>query len=87
MGAIPGEALKAFERIHAAAGFHLWSETYDRKLDDVFKVQDEIAGEVVKQLQVTLLGATPKARTTDPKAWTQALDLMHSRPTGTETPS
>ncbi len=42
--------------IRAADGFHLWSETYDRKLDDIFKIQDEIAAEVVKELKVTLLG-------------------------------
>src|ERR1051325_5027283 len=55
--------------IRAAEGYHLWSETYDRKLDDIFKIQDEIAGQVVKQLKVTLLGAAPKVRTTDPKAY------------------
>ena len=38
----------------AADGSHLWSETYDRTLDDIFVVQDEIAGEVVKALKVTL---------------------------------
>src|SRR4029434_6175695 len=56
--------------IRAAEGYHLWSETYDRKMDDIFKIQDEIAGEVVKELKVKLLGAAPKARTTDPKAYT-----------------
>jgi tetratricopeptide (TPR) repeat protein len=55
--------------IRAAEGYHLWSETYDRKLDDIFKIQDEIAGEVVKQLKVTLLGAAPTVRQTDPKAY------------------
>ena len=55
--------------IRAAEGYHLWSETYDRKMDDIFKIQDEIAGEVVKQLKVKLLGAAPKVRTTDPKAY------------------
>src|SRR5207253_1067405 len=30
--------------IRAAQGYHLWSETYDRKMDDIFKIQDEIAG-------------------------------------------
>ena len=55
--------------IRAAEGYHLWSQTYDRKLDDIFKIQDEIAAEVVKQLKVTLLGAAPKARTTDPEAY------------------
>ena len=55
--------------IRAAEGYHLWSETYDRKMDDIFKIQDEIAGKVVKELKVKLLGAAPKVRTTDPKAY------------------
>jgi TolB-like protein/lipoprotein NlpI len=41
--------------IRADTGFHLWSQTYDRQLDDIFKVQDEIAAEVVKALKVTLM--------------------------------
>jgi TolB-like protein/class 3 adenylate cyclase/Tfp pilus assembly protein PilF len=48
---------------------HLWSETYDRPLDDIFAVQDEIAGAVVAQLKLKLLGAVPKAKATDPKAY------------------
>ncbi len=55
--------------VRAAEGYHLWSETYDRKMDEIFKIQDEIAGEVVKELKVKLLGAAPKVRTTDPKAY------------------
>ncbi|HSE11300.1 MAG TPA: hypothetical protein VLB69_01585 [Rudaea sp.] len=55
--------------INAVNDKHLWSETYDRKLDDIFKVQDEIAGKVVEELKVTLLGALPKVRTTDPEAY------------------
>jgi TolB-like protein/Flp pilus assembly protein TadD len=55
--------------INAATDTHLWSQTYDRKLDDIFAIQDEIAADVVKQLKVTLLGAAPKARTTDPEAY------------------
>jgi adenylate cyclase len=52
--------------VRADNGFHLWSQTYDRKLDDVFKVQDEIAGAVVKALKVSLLSdAMPKAAATD----------------------
>jgi TolB-like protein len=37
-------------------GFHLWSETYDRELTDVFAIQDEIANEILKQLKAKLLG-------------------------------
>jgi adenylate cyclase len=55
--------------IKAGTDTHLWSQTYDRKLDDIFAIQDEIAADVVKQLKVTLLGAAPKARATDPEAY------------------
>jgi TolB-like protein/Tfp pilus assembly protein PilF len=55
--------------IRVADGYHLWSETYDRKMDDIFNVQDEIAGEVVKELKVKLLAAAPKVRTTDSQAY------------------
>src|SRR5262249_10298107 len=52
-----GEQLRiTAQLIRAAEGYHLWSETYDRKMDDIFKIQDEIAGEVVKELKVKLLG-------------------------------
>ena len=40
--------------IDADSGFHLWSETYDRELEDIFAVQDEIAHSIVKALEVTL---------------------------------
>jgi len=49
--------------IKVADGFHLWSDTYDRVLDDIFAVQDEIARSVSAALHVTLLGkptAVPK---------------------------
>ncbi|MCI0517635.1 MAG: hypothetical protein L0Y45_07370, partial [Woeseiaceae bacterium] len=36
-------------------GFHLWSDTYDRELTDVFAIQDEIASEILKQLKSQLL--------------------------------
>ncbi len=37
-------------------GYHLWSETYDRDLDDIFAIQEEIARKVAKALRITLLG-------------------------------
>ena len=48
--------------IEARSDTHEWSHTYDRTLDDIFAVQDEIAAAVVAQLKITLLGAAPKAR-------------------------
>jgi TolB-like protein/Flp pilus assembly protein TadD len=46
-------------------GYHLWSERFDRKLEDVFAIQDEIAQKVVEALQVTL---TPNAKQAAEKA-------------------
>jgi TolB-like protein/Tfp pilus assembly protein PilF len=43
--------------IRADNGYHLWSKTYDRKVEDIFKVQDEIAGIVVEALKAKLLPA------------------------------
>jgi TolB-like protein/DNA-binding winged helix-turn-helix (wHTH) protein len=61
-------------------GYHLWSETYDRKLDDIFKVQDEIAGAVVKALKVSLLidtlpRATPTSSTEAYTLYLQAISM------------
>jgi len=47
--------------VKVADGFQLWSETYDRTLEDIFAVQDDIAQTVVGALRETLLGATPGA--------------------------
>ena len=40
--------------IDAESSFHLWSDTYDRTIDDVFAVQEEIAGAIAEELQVSL---------------------------------
>ena len=50
--------------IRTSDGIHLWSEQYDRQLTDVFRIQDEIAGEVVKALQLAL-PAAEQERLTD----------------------
>ena len=42
--------------VKVSDGYHLWSETYDRTLEDIFAVQDDIAQSVVKELRTTLLG-------------------------------
>jgi tetratricopeptide (TPR) repeat protein len=47
--------------VKAADRVQLWSETYDRSLEDIFAVQDDIAQCVVKQLRETLLGEAPGA--------------------------
>jgi TolB-like protein/DNA-binding winged helix-turn-helix (wHTH) protein/Tfp pilus assembly protein PilF len=55
--------------VRASDSTHLWSETYDRPLDDIFVVQDEIATAVVSELEIKLLGAAPKARVREPEAY------------------
>jgi TolB-like protein/Tfp pilus assembly protein PilF len=55
--------------IRADGGFHIWSETFDRTLDDVFAIQDEIAARVVASLKITLLGEAPQSRVTSAEAY------------------
>ncbi len=50
--------------INAKDGYHLWSETFDRDLTDIFKVQDEIAGAVATALRKSLLGDVTTSKTT-----------------------
>ncbi len=55
--------------VKAADGFQVWAETYDRTLDDIFAVQDDIAQSVVKELRRALLGASASgSETVDAKA-------------------
>jgi len=55
--------------IQTGSGFHLYSETFDRALDDVFGIQDEISAAVVEALKIKLLGARPKSVEYDPEAY------------------
>lgn len=70
--------------VKVSDGYQLWAETYDRTLDDIFAVQDDIARTVVRELRRTLLGEeadsaansrakeevrhAAKGRSTDPEA-------------------
>ena len=60
--------------IRASDGFHVWSESYDRTLDDIFGIQDEIATRVGAALSASLLGADGERQlagvnTADPDAY------------------
>ncbi len=48
--------------VNVSDGYPLWSGTYDRTLDDMFAVQDDIAQSVVNELRGTLLGETPDSQ-------------------------
>jgi len=59
---LEGSVRKAGDRLRITAqlikvadGYHLWSERFDRELDDVFAIQDEIATTIVEKLKVKLL--------------------------------
>ncbi len=60
--------------IKASDGFHLWSETYDRDLDDIFAIQDEIAAAVTESLRITLLGEAPHARVLNTESYELTLE-------------
>ena len=60
--------------IRASDGFHVWSQVYDRRLDDIFAIQDEIATHVGSALSASLLGTEGETRlagitTADPDAY------------------
>lgn len=66
--------------INAADGFHIWSETYDRKLDDIFEVQDEISGIIANKLKENLTGAqrpSIKSSVKNIAAYTHYLKGLH----------
>ena len=64
---------------NAEDGYHLWSHSYDRKLDHIFEIQDEIATQVAEYLEVTLqTGPTEEYCTTsDVQAYDYYLQGMH----------
>ncbi len=77
---LDGSVRKAGNRLRITAqlvevdgGFQLWSETYDRELEDVFAIQDEIAQSIVSALEVSLSPteklAVQTAHTTDVQAY------------------
>ena len=87
---LEGSVRKAGDRVRITAqlikvdnGFHMWSESYDRELTDVFAIQDEIARAILEQTKIQLLDVTSIATT---RADTLAFDLyllakqkMHER--------
>jgi serine/threonine protein kinase/Flp pilus assembly protein TadD len=82
---LEGSVRKASNRVRITAqlvntsdGFHLWSETYDRVIEDIFAVQDEIAQAVSSAMHVTLLGEPSEKRAVNPEAYALVLRANHS---------
>ncbi len=68
---LEGSVRKSGKRVRITAqlikvddGFHMWSETYDRELNDIFTIQDEISAAILSQLKTQLLGEQQIAATT-----------------------
>ena len=73
--------------IDTRSGFHLWSEKYDRKLTNIFAVEDEISKAIADKLQLQLAGIRPSggANTANPKAhelYLRGLGLLAARGAG-----
>jgi TolB-like protein/Tfp pilus assembly protein PilF len=83
----------AVQLVHVATDMHLWSDTYDRTLEDIFAVQDDIAQSVLMELRTALLGqvadakagqevtaqvaAAVRGRATDPEAYRLFLQAQY----------
>jgi TolB-like protein/Flp pilus assembly protein TadD len=85
---LEGSVRKADNRLRITAqlttvadGYHLWSQTYQRQMEDVFAIQDEIARAIVDTLRVKLLGEQDrplvKAATKSPEAYDLYLKGRH----------
>ncbi len=73
--------------INVEDGYHLWSEKFDREMEDIFAIQDEISMSIVESLKVKLLkrekAAIEKRHADDPEAYNLYLKGLHfgSKPT------
>ncbi|ANO52728.1 tetratricopeptide repeat protein [Woeseia oceani] len=73
---LEGSVRKAGDRVRITAQLidartdtHVWSETFDRQLGDIFAIQEEIASSVSERLTLSLLADTPRPRSTNPQAY------------------
>ena len=85
---LEGSVRKAGDKIRVTAQLidartdtHVWSQTYDRTLDDVFAIQDEISASIVEQIKITLLQDIPSVVRIDAAAYEKYLKakfIVHS---------
>jgi TolB-like protein/Tfp pilus assembly protein PilF len=69
---LEGSVRKAGNRVRVTAqligvkdGYHIWSETYDREMTDIFAIQDEVAGKIAGVLLKELAVASPRSDHTE----------------------
>jgi adenylate cyclase len=63
--------------IEAETDRHVWSESYERPLDDIFAIQDDIAEAVLPAIRQRVVGQAPTAARTDPAAYSLYLQGVH----------
>ena len=91
---LEGSVQKAGNRVRVTAqliraddGFHVWSQNYDRTMDDIFAIQDEIAADVANSLDSTILSANANAiagvLTDDVSAYDIYLQALEQQAKGT----
>jgi len=87
---LEGSVRKAGEQVRISAQLieansdtQLWSRNFDRTLQNIFQIQDEIASDVVQQIKGTLQIDVPVQRQTDPDAYAFFLQARHQRRQGT----
>ena len=69
--------------IHGPTDAQVWSETWDRELDDIFAIQNEIASHVVDQLRMELIGEIPRSKSVNSQAFLLFLEADHLMRFGT----
>ncbi len=88
-----GDAVRVnVELIKAASDSHLWADTFDRKLTDIFSVESEVAKSIADQLQAKLSGDEEQVIAAKPTDNTEAYDaylrgLAYTLKTATNTPA
>jgi len=79
-----GERIRiAVQLVNVSDGFQIWSETYDRDLDDIFAIQDDIAQSVVEELRTLLLGEESREDVSK-KAISEVAAAVRGRPSNAE---
>ena len=72
-----GQVRITAQLIEARSDTHLWSETYDRSLENIFEVQDDIAAKVAAAMKLALVDGPPTAVATDSEAHEYFLQGTH----------
>lgn len=67
----------AVQLLDGTNGSHIWAQTYDRKIEDLFRLQDEIASQIVSRLSATLVKSAKQSRRRNSTAYLKYLQARH----------